>query len=270
MTDDDKRAKGNLPAVTGGRAIALPGQGKAKGKTSSFLARVRSGTAGPDPRLPVAAKAGSRQDLMAAAIRPSRPRLIFAIDATASREAAWAAASKTTDSLFAAVPGELDVALAVHGGSAVHTFTDFTSNPATLRDAAAGVTCQGGRTVLLEIMERARATPDLKVVVYIGDVFEESVPDGMALADDLRLRGTRMIVLHDLDGGDDGFSAKAFESIAKRTGGCVLPFDAASATKLRELLEALAVLAVGGPKLLEARRKSLPGATLLLGHLGSG
>src|SRR5436189_116280 len=49
----------------------------------------------------------------------SRPRLVFAVDATASREPAWAAARQVTDALVKALPGELDIALAVHGGSRV-------------------------------------------------------------------------------------------------------------------------------------------------------
>ena len=50
---------------------------------------------------------------------PARPRLVFAVDATASREPAWAAARQVTDALVQALPGELDVALAVHGDSEV-------------------------------------------------------------------------------------------------------------------------------------------------------
>src|SRR6478672_1387614 len=72
---------------------------------------------------------------------PPRPRLIFAVDATASREPAWAAARQVTDALVKAMPGGLDVALAVHGGSRVHTFTGFTDDARTLRDRAAGVDC---------------------------------------------------------------------------------------------------------------------------------
>ena len=55
---------------------------------------------------------------------PTRPRLVFAFDATASREPAWETARQVTDALVRALPGELDVALAVHGGSRLLTFTD--------------------------------------------------------------------------------------------------------------------------------------------------
>ena len=78
---------------------------------------------------------------------PSRPRLVFAVDATASREPAWKAARQVTDALVKALPGELDVALAVHGGSRVHTFTAFTSDAATLRDRAAGVASEISLTI---------------------------------------------------------------------------------------------------------------------------
>ena len=73
-----------------------------------------------------------------------RPRLVFAVDATGSREHAWRAARKLTDAVLKALPGELDVALAVHGGGRVHTFTRFTSKPGRLRDMAAGIV-QSGR-----------------------------------------------------------------------------------------------------------------------------
>ena len=53
----------------------------------------------------------------------------------------------------------------------------------------------------------------------------------------------------------------------QRSGGCVLPFDARSPGKLRDLLSAVAVYAVGGEKLLRDRRHDLPGAVALLDHL---
>ena len=115
---------------------------------------------------------------------------MFAVDATASREPAWAAARQVTDALVKALPGELDVALAVHGGSRVHTFTAFTSDASTLRDRAAGVTCQAGMTRLLPILSASLKRPAVRVVIYIGDVFEESLPQGRQLADEMGAQGT--------------------------------------------------------------------------------
>jgi len=198
---------------------------------------------------------------------PTRPRLVFAVDATASREPAWTAARQVTDALVKALPGELDVALAVHGGGRVHTFTGFTSNAATLRDRAAGVVCQAGMTRLLPILSASLKPPNLRVVIYIGDVFEESISQGRLLADAMGVRGTKLFVLHDTADPSSRRDAETFWDLAKRTGGCVLPFDASAPGRLRDLLSAIAVYAAGGEKLLRERRHSMPAAVALLEHL---
>jgi hypothetical protein len=196
-----------------------------------------------------------------------RPRLVFGFDATASREPAWAVARQVTDSLVRALPGALDVALAVHGGGRLHTFTEFTDRPATLRDLAASIDCRSGATRLLPILSRAMAEPGVRVVTYIGDVFEESPGRGRKLADAMGQRGIKLFVLHDVSDWLARRDAELFLDLARRTGGCVLPFDANAPDRLRELLAAVAVYAVGGEALLEKQRKTLPGATLLLQHL---
>jgi hypothetical protein len=198
---------------------------------------------------------------------PPRPRLIFAVDATASREPAWAAARGVTDSLVKALPGALDVALAVHGGSRLHTFTEFTADANALRDRAAGVECTAGMTRLLPILATALKRPAVRVVIYIGDVFEENLARGRALADAMGRKGIRLIVLHDTADAGARRDAEVFWDLAKRTGGCVLPFDAGASGRLRELVSAVAVYAVGGEKLLRERSGELPGAVALLEHL---
>jgi hypothetical protein len=196
-----------------------------------------------------------------------RPRLIFGFDATASREPAWATARTVTDALVNSLPGELDVALAVHGGSMLHTFTDFTSDAKTLRDRAAGIACIAGMTRLLPILSRALSNPGVRVVTYIGDVFEESPVRGRKLADAMGLKGIKLIVLHDTTDWNAKRDAEVFLVLARRTGGCVLPFDTNAPARLRQLLAAVAVYAVGGTEMLEARRDEMPGAVVLLEHL---
>jgi hypothetical protein len=214
-----------------------------------------------------AGAAASRSDLLAAAAknRP-RARLVFAVDATASRSAAWNTAREVTDTLFQALPGQLDVALAVHGGSTVHTFTDFVTDPSILRETAAQISCKSGATKLIEIMQRTIAAPDAKVLLYIGDTFEEPIEEAREVAGLLNARGVRMIVLHDEPQRDQA-AGDVFADLAHRTGGFVLPFDAGAAARIREVLEAVAVLAVGGIKLLQEKKNTLAAAPLLLSHL---
>jgi len=200
----------------------------------------------------------------------TRPRLVFGFDATASREPAWETARTVTDALVRALPGALDVALAVHGRSRLHTFTAFTSDARTLRDHAAGITCQAGRTRLLAILSAALARPGVRVVTYIGDVYEESPSQGQKLADAMGARGIRLIVLHDTSHWSARRDYETFLDLARRTGGCVLPFDASAPDRLRDLLAAVAVFAVGGAELVHQQRDRLPGAVMLLKHLGKG
>jgi hypothetical protein len=195
-----------------------------------------------------------------------RPRLVFAVDATSSRAAAWEAAKTLQDRLFAAVPGELDVCLAVHGGNQVHTFTPFVADAGALRKLAVKVRCRAGYTRLLDILARA-LKERAGIVVYIGDVFEESPRKALHLAKRLKLNGTRVIVLHDT-GARDFDDGEVFHTLAEITGGAVLPFDHLSIERLGELLEAVAVLAVGGVELVEEKRPTMPAAGLLLEHLG--
>ena len=198
---------------------------------------------------------------------PARPRLVFAVDATASREPAWAAARQLTDTLVQALPGELDVALAVHGGSRVHTFSAFTNDANILRDRTAGIACEAGLTRLLPILSVALRQPAVRGVLYIGDGVEESLSQGRGLADALGANGVKLIVLHDTADPASRRDAEVFWDLARRTGGCVLAFDASASGRLRDLLAAVAVYAVGGEKLLRERH-DLPGQVALLEHLG--
>jgi hypothetical protein len=242
--------------------VPAPDQGS--GVFGRLIAKVSTAVASAAAALPAAI--GHAEPPMETGA-PSRPRLVFAVDATASREPAWKAARQVTDALVKALPGELDVALAVHGGSRVHTFTAFTSDAATLRDRAAGVACEAGLTRLLPILNASLKQQAVKVIVYIGDVFEENLPHGRQLADSLGARGTKLIVLHDTADPSARRDAEIFWDLAKRTGGCVLPFDANAPGRLRDLLAAVAVYAVGGEQLLRERRDALPGAVALLENL---
>ena len=197
-------------------------------------------------------------------VRAERRRLVFAVDATASRASrahAWEAAKRLTDTLLDALPGELDVAFAVHSGGKLDTFTGFTSNAGKLRDMAAGVQCRGGFTRLLDIMHRVAALREVGVLLYIGDCFEESERKACKLADTLGERETRVIILH------DGPPPSIFREIAERSGGALLPFDIRALDELRALLAAVAVLAVEGVEAVEAKAATMPAAKVLLQNL---
>jgi hypothetical protein len=214
------------------------------------------------PALPEVQKTVSRDKPPAAEAEKDRPRLVFAVDATASRSHVWRNAKKLTDATLKALPGKLDVALAVHGGGRVHTFTPFTAKPGKLRDMAAGVTCQAGGTRLLDILARVLKMERVGVVLYIGDAFEESEATACRLADALLAHETRVIILHDCRK-----PPLAFAEIAERSGGALLPFNASALDHLEELIGVVAVLAAGGVEAVAEKEATMPAASELLHKL---
>lgn len=215
---------------------------------SAALDRIRSAKAAKP-------LAGSR----AAPVVEQRPRLVFGVDATASRQPAWESAQRITDRMFDAIPGALDVALAVHGGSRVHTFTQFSSDVGLFRGKAAAVRCMAGETKLCDLMERALESGGVRVMSYIGDAFEESREMALALADRFRARGIRLVILADQP---SPATLEFFQQLVARAGGAVLDFRAEQLDVMGEVLEGVAALAVGGRKLLAGRGTA--GARLLL------
>ena len=230
-----------------------------KKKPDAFLDKVRAAKA-PTRR------AEPSRSLIDAALAPRRPRLVFAFDATASRRPAWDEARAATDSLFTTLPGSIDIALAVHGGGMVHTFTGFNDDVTAFRKKAVSIECAAGETRLVTIMEKVLDESGVKVCLYIGDCFEESAEAAYQQADWFKARGIRAIMIHDESTGDSR-AWEVFSEIAHRTGGVCLKLHAGDRQAMRDIFAAVAVLAAGGVKLLKAEQGRLPGAAKLLPFL---
>ncbi|WP_235355384.1 vWA domain-containing protein [Aliterella atlantica] len=210
-----------------------------------------------------------KQEILAKAIaNPKRPRLLFAMDATASREASWNIAKEITGAMFEAVPGELDVALVYHSGGRLQQMTEFSSQAKAFLDKVQSVRCSAGGTALNQILDAATQAPGLKALIYIGDCFEENPALAVELAEQLKLRGVRCFMFHDSSSQSQGYdtqgASRVFKEIARITGGALLPFHEKSPALVRELLAAIALYATGGIKALKQKTKLLPAARLLL------
>ena len=120
---------------------------------------------------------------------------------------------------------------------------------------------------MLDILDRVLRTEGVSTVVYVGDVFEESEDKARDIAASLATRKIRLIILHDTPSPSP---TGIFAEISSVTGGCVLPFNASALPRLRDLLSAVAVLAVGGIPLLAAKQETMPAAGLLLQYLEGG
>lgn len=182
-----------------------------------------------------------------------RPRLVFALDATMSRQPTWDLACQVQGEMFdaAAGIGGLSVQLVYFRGFGECRSSGWVVQPRALTGLMTGIHCRGGQTqigrVLRHVREEAGDSP-VKAVIYVGDAMEEAVDDLCAVAGELGLLGVKAFMFQE---GSDPVASQAFGEIARLTGGAFGRFDAAAPASLAALLRAAAAYASGGIGALE-------------------
>ena len=209
------------------------------------------------------------------ALKPSgsgQGRLIFAMDATMSRQPSWDLALELQTDMFKAVKavGGLDVQLVYFRGYNECQASTWVGDPDALARLMRQVFCAGGFTQISKVLSHARresAAAKVNALVYVGDAMEEDVDRLAGLAGELGMIGTPVFVFQE---GRDSKAERAFREIARLSRGAYAPFDAGSARHLRELLTAVAVYAAGGRKALKdfSEETKSGGALRLLEQLG--
>src|SRR5215475_890805 len=226
---------------------STPAGTSSRGEIDAFLQRVRA--------IESAAPAGPRG------------RLIFALDATMSRQPTWDTACKLQGEMFleAQSIGGLDVQLVFFRGLGECRASRWVSEPAALGALMAQIDCREGATQICRVLSHAcRETEKAKVqaLVYVGDAMEERADAVCAKAGELGLRSVPAFVFQE---GYDADVERTFRNVARLTRGAYCRFNAGAAHELRELLRAVAAYAAGGLKALSdlsARRNT--GAMRLL------
>ena len=216
------------------------------GDVSAFLGKVRG-------LPPVAKGSGSG-------------KLVFAMDATMSRQPSWDRALAIQAEMFAETAriGGLDIQLVYFRGFDECRASKWIGNPTALAKLMAKVDCRGGNTqigrVLTHVKNELRKTK-VNAVVYVGDAMEESIDALCQSAGEIGLQGTPIFTFQE---GNDGGAERCFREMAKLSKGAYFKLDASSANTLRELLSAVAVYAAGGRAALESLVKSRGGNSSLL------
>lgn len=181
-----------------------------------------------------------------------RGRLIFAMDATASREPTWDHACHIQGEMFkeTAALGGLEIQLAYYRGFGEFQAGSWAASADALLRTMTSVRCLAGHTQIGKVLKHAIAETKAKKVdamVFVGDCLEEDIDQLGQLAGELGLSGVPCFLFHE---GRDEIAARAFQQIARLTGGAFCRFDARSPKQLRDLLSAVAVYAAGGRKAL--------------------
>jgi hypothetical protein len=199
----------------------------------------------------------------------AKGRLVFALDATMSRQPTWDMACSLQADMFreASALGSLDIRLVYYRGLSECRATGWISDSAELARLMGKITCQGGNTQIGKVLSEARreaVASAVRAVVFVGDAMEENVDALCAKAGELGLLKVPVFMFQE---GHDVAAEQAFREIARLTGGAWCRFDPGAAAQLRELLRAAAAYAAGGRAALAQLSKTGSGAAKLLGQM---
>lgn len=197
-------------------------------------------------------------------------RLIFAIDATASRQASWDQACQIQGQMFLSTRGlgGLAVQLCYYRGFAELRASKWLLDEAALLRQMSAVRCEGGLTQIERLLNHAlkehRKEP-VKALVFIGDALEENPDAVCGKAGQAGIAGLPLFMFQE---GFDPAVEQTFRTMARLSGGAYARFDQSSATELAELLGAVARYAAAGRSgLLEVGAQAGAGVKLLLQQL---
>jgi hypothetical protein len=196
-------------------------------------------------------------------------RLVFALDATMSRQPSWDLACTLQGQMFEVADrtGGLAVQLVYFRGFGECRASGWVGEPRRLTGLMSRIDCRGGQTqiarVLHHVRDEARTVP-IRAFVYVGDAMEEEIDTLCALAGELGLRGIRGFLFQE---GDDALAGRAFAEMARLTGGAHARFDVNAPGSLLDLLRGAAAYASGGHEAMRRLADTSPAARGLLGAM---
>jgi hypothetical protein len=150
-----------------------------------------------------------------------RGRLIFALDATMSRQPTWDTARQLQADMFreAAAAGGLDIQLVYYRGLGECRASPWVTQPERLGSLMARIDCQGGQTQIGKVLRHALRENDARkvaVLVFVGDAMEEALDALCAGAGELGLRNVKAFMFQE---GSDPVCEQAFREVARLTSG---------------------------------------------------
>jgi len=199
----------------------------------------------------------------------ARARLVFALDATMSRQPTWDMACDLQADMFseAAAIGNLDIRLVYYRGASECRASNWISDAAKLAALMRKIDCRGGHTQIGRMLGDVRSqavAAGVRAVVFVGDAMEENADDLCSKAGELGLLKVPVFLFQE---GNDPVAEQTFREIARLTGGAWCRFDPGAAAQLRELLRAAAAYAAGGREALLRLSRTASGAARLLGQM---
>ena len=189
--------------------------------------------------------------------RESVGRLVFGMDATASREKTWDNACQIQSKMFRATDdiGAINVQLCYYRGFNEFQCSGWSSSGEELIKEMTNVSCLGGHTQIAKIFKHAleeHRTQKIRALVFVGDALEENADELCFLAGKF---GVFNIPIFMFQEGSSSAVMSTFKQVALLSGGAYAPFNSGSVKELQDLLSSVAVFVAGGHKALEKFEK---------------
>lgn len=194
---------------------------------------------------------------------PVKARVIFAIDATASRQPTWDMASKLTAEMFKAVAGGPEIQIVYFRGERECVASRWLSDPQALTAVMSRVMCASGHTQIGRVLahvEKEDERNKIAACILISDSCEEQ-PSTLYTA----ARRLNRVPLFMFQEGTDEEISNIYGRLAEITGGAACRFDVGAAARLADLLKAVVAYATGGIKALADQKTEA--ARLLLSQV---
>jgi hypothetical protein len=179
-----------------------------------------------------------------------KPRLIFAMDATGSRQPTWDMAMGLQADMVAAAGSEgLEVALGFYRGYDECKITGkYYSEAGDVTRLMTSISPQAGDTQIGKLFQgfvnHAEREDGARIAAFIGDCFEEGLDSVLAKAGELKRLGFRVFMFQE---GDNPGVESAFKAVAEATGSLHAKFDQGSAAQLRDLMRSVVSYAARRP-----------------------
>src|ERR1700730_8596319 len=167
-----------------------------------------------------------------------RGRLIFALDATMSRQPTWDQACQLQAEMFreAAAAGGVHLQLVYYRGLAECRASGWVAEPERFGELMSRIDCRGGQTQIAKVLAHARRENDrfkVGALVFIGDAMEENLDELCAGAGELGLRSMPAFMFQE---GYDPVCEQAFREIARLSRRRLLPVRAGRGARTRRIV----------------------------------
>src|SRR5471032_208631 len=190
---------------------------------------------GKNPQTPATASSRPEIDAFIERVRKLGPastggkrgRLVFALDATMSRQPTWDSACALQAEMFreAAKTGGLDIQLVYFRGLGECRSSGWVTASERLAELMSAIDCRGGHTQIGKVLSHARqeyGKQRVQALVFVGDAMEEKIDELCAAAGELGLLGVPVFMFQE---GDDPVAENAYREIARLSHGAYCRFD---------------------------------------------